>query len=169
MRRLSLALSLLLLATPAAAGPCELARIAYAPQDDLESIDIELIGSATKSLDMSAYVLTNVAVVEAVTAAAQRGVAVRLYRDGRVTREPRLLREAIERLMQQRAVEVRFKGSPAPFMHLKNYLVDGALLREGAANFTRSGLKRQDNSLIALRCPEAARIFQDHFNAMWGR
>jgi hypothetical protein len=37
-------------------------------------------------------------------------------------------------------------------MHLKSYQIDGKLLRTGAANFSASGLKRQDNDLVvALR------------------
>jgi hypothetical protein len=33
-------------------------------------------------------------------------------------------------------------------MRLKSYQIDGTLLRTGAANFSASGLKRQDNELI---------------------
>jgi hypothetical protein len=33
-------------------------------------------------------------------------------------------------------------------MHLKSYQIDSKLLRPGAANFSASGLKRQDNELI---------------------
>jgi hypothetical protein len=33
-------------------------------------------------------------------------------------------------------------------MHLESYQIDGRLLRTGAANFSASGLKRQDNDLI---------------------
>ena len=35
-------------------------------------------------------------------------------------------------------------------MHLKNYQIDGRLLRTGAANFSASGLKRQDNDVIVI-------------------
>jgi phosphatidylserine/phosphatidylglycerophosphate/cardiolipin synthase-like enzyme len=35
-------------------------------------------------------------------------------------------------------------------MHLKSYQIDGRLLRTGAANFSASGLKRQDNDLIVI-------------------
>ena len=35
-------------------------------------------------------------------------------------------------------------------MHLKSYQIDGKLLRTGAANFSASGLKRQDNDLIVI-------------------
>ena len=54
-------------------------------------------------------------------------------------------------------------------MHLKAYAIDGEMLRTGAGNFTRTGLRRQDNDLVALRCPQAVDAFEKAFNAMWGR
>jgi hypothetical protein len=47
------------------------------------------------------------------------------------------------------------------------YCVDGRTLRSGAANFSASGLKRQDNDLVILRGPEACRGFATAFEAMW--
>jgi phosphatidylserine/phosphatidylglycerophosphate/cardiolipin synthase-like enzyme len=41
-------------------------------------------------------------------------------------------------------------------MHLKSYQIDGRLLRTGAANFSASGLKRQDNDLIVIESATAA-------------
>ena len=48
-------------------------------------------------------------------------------------------------------------------MLLKNYQIDGRLLRTGAANFSASGLKRQDNDLIVIESAEAARKFKSVF------
>ena len=45
-------------------------------------------------------------------------------------------------------VEIRTKRSHSAPMHLKSYEIDGRVLRTGAANFSASGLKRQDNDLI---------------------
>jgi phosphatidylserine/phosphatidylglycerophosphate/cardiolipin synthase-like enzyme len=44
-------------------------------------------------------------------------------------------------------------------MHLKSYQIDSKLLRTGAANFSASGLKRQDNDLIVIESagPAAAK------------
>jgi hypothetical protein len=39
---------------------------------------------------------------------------------------------------------------PAVPMHLKSYQIEGRLLRTSAANFSESGLKRQDNDLIVV-------------------
>ncbi len=52
-------------------------------------------------------------------------------------------------------------------MHLKSYAIDGRLLRTGAANFSASGLKRQDNDLVVLESVEAAAAFERDFEAMF--
>ncbi|MCC3246612.1 phospholipase D-like domain-containing protein [Methylocystis sp. WRRC1] len=153
----------------AAASSCVVERHAYAPAENLEAIDVDLIGRATRSIDMAAYVLTSIPIVQALDAAALRGVRIRLYRDGRDARMPSRLAEAYNRLAARENVEIRYKGDPQPFMHLKAYAVDGVLVREGAGNFTHSGLRKQDNSLVALRCPAAVERFQKAFEAMWTR
>lgn len=151
---------------------CALERIAYAPADDLEAIDVALIGAARQRIDFAAYVLTDLRIVEALDAAAARGVAIRLYRDGggvNAQPMPGPLARAYDRLVARPNVEARYKRGDAPFMHLKAYAIDGALLREGAGNFSHSGLTRQDNSLVALRCRAAVTAFERVFETMWRR
>jgi phosphatidylserine/phosphatidylglycerophosphate/cardiolipin synthase-like enzyme len=50
-------------------------------------------------------------------------------------------------------------------MHLKSYEIDGRLLRTGAANFSASGLKRQDNDLVVIESAGAAAAFERNFEA----
>jgi phosphatidylserine/phosphatidylglycerophosphate/cardiolipin synthase-like enzyme len=50
-------------------------------------------------------------------------------------------------------------------MHLKSYQIDGRLLGAGAANFSASGRKRQDNDLIVIESAEAAEAFKHAFDA----
>ena len=50
-------------------------------------------------------------------------------------------------------------------MHLKSYEIDGHLLRTGAANFSASGLKRQDNDLIVIKDAQTAAKFEHAFEA----
>jgi phosphatidylserine/phosphatidylglycerophosphate/cardiolipin synthase-like enzyme len=47
------------------------------------------------------------------------------------------------------------------------YEIDGRLLRTGAANFSASGLKRQDNDLIVIESAEAAASFKHTFEAQF--
>jgi phosphatidylserine/phosphatidylglycerophosphate/cardiolipin synthase-like enzyme len=93
--------------------------------------------------------------------AAERGVKVRIYLDGTqlAEREPT---KVFEDLAHTGGVEIRENSA---FMRLKSYELDGQLLRTGAANFSASGLKRQDNDLIVIRDPQAAEKFKHVFEA----
>lgn len=169
MKRALLIALCLLLSTPALAERCRLERQAYAPAEDLEAIDVALLAQAQKKIDFAAYVLTDIRIVQALDDAAARGVKIRLYRDGADVHMPRALAEVYDRLAARPNVEIRYKGEPAPLMHLKAYSVDGKFVRDGAGNFSHAGLTRQDNSLIVLRCRAAVKRFKSAFEEMWRR
>jgi hypothetical protein len=61
-------------------------------------------------------------------------------------------------------VEIRFKRPGAPLMHLTSYQNEGRLLRTGAANFSASGEKQQDNDLIVIESVEAAAAVKRAFD-----
>lgn len=145
------------------------AELHYAPAENLEWIDIELIASAREKIDLAAYVLTDVAIIDNLTVAAQRGVKIRLYRDGAEREQKPFINQALDRLAAEPNVEQRFKSDADAPMHLKSYCVDDKTLRSGAANFSASGLKRQDNDLFVLRGPRACAGFERHFERMWSR
>jgi phosphatidylserine/phosphatidylglycerophosphate/cardiolipin synthase-like enzyme len=104
-------------------------------------------------IDIAAYVLTDWPVMQALTRAADRGVAIRIYLDGTqlAEREPA---KVFKDLAETPGVEIRIKHETGALMHLKSYQIDGRLLRTAATNFSASGLKRQDNDLspTVLRC-----------------
>jgi phosphatidylserine/phosphatidylglycerophosphate/cardiolipin synthase-like enzyme len=55
--------------------------IHYAPAENLEHIDVALIDTAQREIDLAAYVLSDRPVIKALTRAADRGVKVRIYLD----------------------------------------------------------------------------------------
>ena len=59
--------------------------------------------------------------------------------------------------------------SARDLMHLKSYAIDGRLLRTGSANWSPTGLKRQDNDVRYESSPEAAEQFEEKFTEMWSR
>ncbi len=119
-----------------AEGPPPTVTIAYAPEADLERIDVGLIGEARATIDVAAYVLTDRPVAEALERAAERGVSVRVVVDSGA---PDLdAGELLERLAATKGVEVRIKPA-GDLMHLKAYAIDGQTVRLGSANFSRSG------------------------------
>ncbi|HEX3497026.1 MAG TPA: phospholipase D-like domain-containing protein [Methylocella sp.] len=142
--------------------------IHYAPVENLEQADVSLIDRAEHDIDIAAYVLTDWPVMGALIRAAERGVKVRIYMDGgRIgEREPTpLFRE----MLANPGIDVRFKRAGKPLMHLKSYQIDGRWLRTGAANFSASGLKRQDNDLLVIDSKDAAEAFKRRFEAIFAQ
>jgi phosphatidylserine/phosphatidylglycerophosphate/cardiolipin synthase-like enzyme len=80
----------------------------------------------------------------------------------RLHRQVKLARAAEEMAAMPLA---RAKHKPAAPMHLKSYQIDGRLLRTGAANFSASGLKRQENDLVTIERAGAAAGFKRAFDA----
>ncbi len=54
-------------------------------------------------------------------------------------------------------------------MHLKSYVVHGRLLRSGSANWSPTGLKRQNNDVRYEVSAEAVERFSSKFEEMWSR
>jgi len=142
--------------------------IHYAPVENLENIDVALIGKAEHRIDLAAYVLADRPVISALIRAAKRGVKVRIYLGAELFGGAKAAPLA-EELISTPGVEVRFKHAGSPLMHLKSYQIDGQRLRTGAANFSASGLKRQDNDLLVIESEAAAAAFERRFEAMFAQ
>jgi phosphatidylserine/phosphatidylglycerophosphate/cardiolipin synthase-like enzyme len=108
--------------------------------------------------------LTDWPVMQALARAANRGVKVRIYLDGSQLAEHEPTK-VFQDLVQMRGVEIRVKHENSALMHLKSYEIDGRVLRTGAANFSASGLKRQDNDLIVIKDAQTAGKFKHVFEA----
>lgn len=132
--------------------------IHYAPVENLERVDVGLLNEAGETIDMAAYILTDRPVIDALIAAKERGVAVRLLLD------PSQKSDLVRLEPLKDAIRFRKRG---PIMHLKSYLVDGERLRTGSANFTASGLKQQDNDLVVTRDRVLIERFKANFDRMW--
>jgi phosphatidylserine/phosphatidylglycerophosphate/cardiolipin synthase-like enzyme len=144
-------------------------RLFYAPTDHLERIDAALIGRASRSIDMAAYTLTDVAIIDALAERARRGVTIRLLLDAgqlydRPGSRPNMALQALEATP---GVTIRLKPKKRPPMHLKAYHIDGKWLRTGSANFTASGLKHQDNDLLIIDDPSLVAKFEAKFETLW--
>ena len=154
---------------PAAAEPSVSAGVValhYAPAENLERVDVALLDGARQRIDMAAYVLTDYPVIEALTRAAGRGVAVRILLD-RAEYARHMEHGGSQPFTALRAapgVQIRVKTSRV-LMHLKSYAVDGRWLRTGSANLSASGLKQQDNDLLVLDAPALAARFTADFEA----
>ena len=130
----------------------------YAPHENLEHIDVALIGQARETVDIAAYVLTDQPVIDALIAASERGVAVRLILDPSQRHDLARLAPLLDEARKKRR---------GPIMHLKSYAIDAKVLRTGSANFTASGLKQQNNDLIVIEDSATAEVFEREFERVW--
>jgi phosphatidylserine/phosphatidylglycerophosphate/cardiolipin synthase-like enzyme len=142
--------------------------IHYAPTQNLEHIDVGLIDGARKEIDFAAYVLTDWPVMQALSRAARRGVKVRIYMDSLRQGGPEPS-PPFRALLGDPLIGLRVKRAGAPLMHLKSYQIDHRLLRTGSANFSASGLKRQDNDLVVMESRAAAAAFVRRFEAIYAK
>lgn len=143
-------------------------QIHFAPAENLERLDVSLIDSAQKSIDLAAYVITDWAVIDALIRAADRGVRIKIYLDGGQLGTRHSLPLFVE-LAETPGVSIKVKPAGSPLMHIKAYLIDEHVLRTGSANFSASGLKRQDNDLIVINDPASASAFKRNFDFIFGR
>ena len=144
-------------------------RIAYGPGNGFEAIDSALIGQAKVKIDMAAYVLSDRKIIEALSAAAERGVKIRLYLDPEQFRRIAGANENMVALVNQPNVSARIKAERNDMMHMKSFTVDGRWLRTGSANFSWAGERRQDNDILVIDSPEAAQAFSRNFDSIWTR
>jgi len=148
----------------------------FAPAENLEQLDLEQIAQARHTLDIAMYSFTDRYLADAVIEAAHRGVKVRIYRDRSQFQEEQRnadlhhQRSLSDMFHRQPNVQVRVKDSNEHnLMHLKAYVVDGKLLRDGSANWSPSGLKQQDNNAHFTSDPAQVHAFQQAFEEMWSR
>jgi hypothetical protein len=96
---------------PCCADPAPI--IHYAPAEHLEHVDVALIDRAEREIDMAAYVLTDWAVMQALTRAADRGVHIRIYLDGTQLAESASLRRSSGTLPRRLASRLGSNTRPA--------------------------------------------------------
>src|ERR1035437_2843524 len=146
----------------------------FSPAEDIERIDLAHLDEAKTSIDIAMYAFTDRYLAEELKRLTERGVKIRIYRDQEQYEEEQ--RKASKHdegsttsmLTGQANIQIRVKGH-RELMHLKAYLVDGTVLRDGSANWSPSGEKRQDNNAHFTADPAQAASFHRDFEAMWSR
>jgi phosphatidylserine/phosphatidylglycerophosphate/cardiolipin synthase-like enzyme len=148
----------------------------FSPAEDLEQIDLDRLEHAQHKLDIAMYAFTDRALAGELWKLAQRGVQVRVYRDGeQYENEQRNAQQHREDSVNDlltgvRNIHVRVKpASRRDLMHLKAYAYDEALLRDGSANWSPAGEKLQDNNARYTNDREQIRAFEQDFDSMWTR
>ena len=145
----------------------------YTNPIDVSAADVATITAATATIDFAAYSLTHPGVIAALIQRAQAGVKIRLYLDrteleAEARGNPQLSNSPLGPLLSTVNVQTKVKESSI-LMHLKSYLVDGKVLRDGSANFSPLGESEQDNSMLITDDRPTVALFESKFEIMWNR
>ena len=151
-------------------------NVYYAPDDDIAALLGALPGHATKSIDVEVYGFTLQPLADALLAAAQRGIAVRIMAD-RSQSAGRDQHALLQRLVDARLGSLTVKiveSEHGAIDHLKQIIVDGmvgALANEssvlnGSYNFSGSAA-RQDNSVQWSNDPGEVALALAKFEHDW--
>lgn len=151
----------------AAIAPVVGSGFRYSPEDNNEQLDAAALRATSGHLNIAMYSFTDHILADAVADAANRGVQVRIYRDAQQYEQERARDSYVARILVNPNISIRVKHS-RELMHLKAWS-DGTRLREGSSNWSPSGEKRQDNSVIIFVDKQASAAFERKFEEMWKR
>jgi phosphatidylserine/phosphatidylglycerophosphate/cardiolipin synthase-like enzyme len=125
-----------------------------------ETALVEAIDASQDSVEMAIYDLDLYAVRDALLRADARGVAVRL-----VVESDNLDTPALHTLIAA-GIPIVADGRP-PLMHDKFTVIDGGEVWTGSMNYTVNDAYFNDNNLLRLRDPAAARAYTAEFEEMF--
>src|SRR5207247_964444 len=134
------------------------------------------LGGARRALDMALYdfaLSPAVAgpIVDAITSAHKRGVAVRIAynvdhrKDIPVPPPPKLDRPLVESL----GVPTKPIPGVPDLMHHKYVVRDGAHVWTGSTNWTDDSWSREENAIVTLDSPRIAADFTRDFEQLWSK
>jgi phosphatidylserine/phosphatidylglycerophosphate/cardiolipin synthase-like enzyme len=142
----------------------------FGPFHDLAQIDVEVMSQARRSIDLAAGRLPSEPVLQALLAAAQRSVRLRLYLTEADLRERSLPPEhPLVRLSVLPQVEIRLSTADAGALHWRAVIIDGRLVRSGGADLAHLSSKRADGELLLITTPDIVRAYEGAFAVIWER
>lgn len=127
--------------------------------DPLEILT-EAVSAAQTQVDVAIYNISYAPLVDALIAAHQRGVAVRL-----VLEADNAVRSAPEKLAGA-GIAVQTDTAQG-LMHNKFIIIDGKEVWTGSLNFTESGSRQDANNLIHLHSSQLAQAYSAEFEEMF--
>lgn len=149
---------------PAFSKECQSAGDCLCGGVDLGEVIAHSIANAETSVELCVMQLQDFTVSDALIAAHERGVAVRIIvDDGYATAD---VEKAIEHL-QVAGVTILADSSSNKLMHSKFVVIDGATSLVSSGNFSTYDSASNANNLLLFRSPALATGLVDRFDAMW--
>lgn len=127
---------------------------------------VSLINKATQSVDMAIYDFDLMNVAEAMAAAKNRGVTVRMVTDSDTLNNKDEAIQAALNVVKKAKIPI-VDDNRGPIMHNKFTVVDGEWVQTGSWNYTTGDTYRLNNHMIIIRNKDLARNYTNEFKKMF--
>lgn len=161
MNRRSLVL-FLFLSLSGAPLPAKTLDTCFSPLGHCDQVMVSWINAAEKTLDGAIYGLTDPVIAQALVAAKERGVQIRLVHD----KTQASSKYDMTAFLAKAGIQVRIqRGSQGGILHHKFLIIDSLYVLTGSFNWTRGAIRRNDENFVVL--DDQASKFQAEFDRLW--
>ena len=126
----------------------------------IQNMILKDIKNAKSTIDLATYNYTDTKTAEALIDAVKRGVKVRMVID-----EDNANKKVVNQLFDGGVGIVAAHSTG--LMHAKYIIIDGKIVISGSANMTLASFAYDNNFMIRLESPEAAKVFTAEFEEMY--
>ena len=138
------------------------ATVGFSPGNAIDLV-LETIQGARREIDMAAYEFTSSKIADALVAAHERGVNVRVMADAQENRGKGYSK--IYTLVRH-GIAVRLNSRYA-VQHNKFCVVDGAAVETGSFNYTRAAETKNAENVVVIRDRKLAGEYHTEFERLW--
>ncbi len=146
----------------ASAHPKESIEVCFTPNKTCQSKILDSIEGAKKSIFVQAYSFTDHDIATALTAAALRGVEVKVLLD----RSNQTHKHSAKNILLDNDVPLRF-DAPQGIAHNKIMIIDESTVITGSYNFSAAAYKRNTENLLTIIDASLAKSYLQNWHARW--
>jgi len=173
----ALIITILLLSTPTTTSAQQLDPVVFFTDNmtsdgtselisPMEQALLDRINSASIAIDAAFYDFNRTSIRDALIAAKERGVIVRIVADDEAHHENETYRPFFESFNATDIIVQDDEGFSG-IMHNKYFIIDGEYLWTGSTNVTDNGFTKNHNNALLFESTELADYYQTDFNQMW--
>jgi phosphatidylserine/phosphatidylglycerophosphate/cardiolipin synthase-like enzyme len=140
----------------------KVATTKFSPKQGATDYIIELIGKAEKSICIAAYSFTSETIANALAAANNKGIDVRIVLD----KSQRTAKHSAYHKLKALKISIRINSHYA-IMHNKFMIIDNYTLQTGSFNYTKAAELNNAENVIILRDNSIAKEYMQQWQRLW--
>ena len=137
-------------------------KVLFSPNGECQQAIVDEINAASSRIDIAMYNLTSREIAQALIAAKERGVAIRIFLD----QEEANSKYSKGRYLAQNGLSIRcYQGEG--LMHNKFAVIDNRVLITGSFNWTPTAERKNQENLLIMTDKDLIKQFSNRFELLW--